>query len=282
MTANNSATLFVCSRPRKLKEQFLSSLKLKNTPQPGLLHPASWLQTHAPSVQAATRSWFWVSLSNLTSDKTLSGKMLQLIDCAHALGPMSAQATDSGSSRKIPHLEVHGGHVKRSRLLGACFSRRSVSHCGHSREYALHLQIPHHKTDTGDSALWQSNCLFCVQSQPQRSWRRSFRCSGGILVLFIALVVAGLSIPAVDSMPLMSLRLFPAFFHSASLSPCLISWSHQLFGSVQQSQVETALPREERRGLPVPTHPLQYAVYCSRWPITTTIRITTPNTFQLR
>ena len=41
---------------------------------------------------------------------------------------------------------------------------------------------------------------------------------------------ASWSTPAVDSMPLMSLRLFSALFHSASLSPCLISWSHQHSG----------------------------------------------------
>ena len=81
-----------------------------------------------------------------------------------------------------------------------------------------------------DSTPWQSNCLFCVQTKPQRSLRRSFRCSSGILVPFIALVVASLSMPAVDSMPLVSRRLLPAFLHSARRSPCLISWSHQLSG----------------------------------------------------
>ena len=131
MRANDSARLLVCSRPGKVKEQFLLSLMLKNTPQPALLNLESWIQTHAPSVQATTQSWFWVSLSNLASDKTLSGKVSQRIDCAHALGPLSAQATDSGSSRNMPHLEAHSGYVKRSRLLGACFLRRSVSHRGH-------------------------------------------------------------------------------------------------------------------------------------------------------
>ena len=42
---------------------------------------------------------------------------------------------------------------------------------------------------------------FCLQTQSHRSSRRSFRCSGGILVPFTALVVASLSMPAVDSMP---------------------------------------------------------------------------------
>ena len=50
----NSARLSVCSRPGKVKEQFLLSLMLKNTPQPALLNLESWLQTHAPSVQATT------------------------------------------------------------------------------------------------------------------------------------------------------------------------------------------------------------------------------------
>ena len=190
---------------------FLSSLMLKNSPQPPPLHLASWLQTHAPSVEATTQSWFWVSVSNLTSDKTLSGKVLQLIDCAHALGPTSAQATDSGSSGKIPRWPRQAITVAWSFLLEAKrFSPRALPE--HMR---FIFRSPQNRR-RGDSALWQSNCLFCVQTQLQRSSRRSFRCSGGILVLFIALVVASLSIPAVDSMPLMSLRLFPAFFHSAS------------------------------------------------------------------
>ena len=86
MTANNSARLLVYSRPGEVKEQFLSSLMLKNTPQPALLNLESWLQTRTPSVQATVQSWFWVSLSNLASDKTLSAKVLQQIDCAHAFG----------------------------------------------------------------------------------------------------------------------------------------------------------------------------------------------------
>ena len=154
MRANNSARLLVCSRPGKVKEQFLSSLMLKNTPATCSSEPRVLLQTHAPSVQAMTQSWFWVSLSNLTSDKTLSGKVLQRIDCAHALGSLSAQATDSGSSRNMPHFEVQA----------KLFPPRAPP-----RAYALHLQVPHHKTDRGDSALWQSNCLFCVQTQSQEA-----------------------------------------------------------------------------------------------------------------
>ena len=42
-------------------------------------------------------------------------------------------------------------------------------------------------------------------------------------VLFNALMVAILSMPAVGSMPLMSPRLFPALLHSASRMSCLIS-----------------------------------------------------------
>ena len=109
---------------------------------------------------------------------------------------------------------------------------------GTSRAYALHLQVPHHKKrHRGDPLSGSQTASFCVQTQPQRSSRRSFRCSGEILVLFITFVVASLSKPAVDSMPLMSLRLFSAFFHSASLSPCLIS--PPTFGTVQQSQVKS-------------------------------------------
>ena len=123
---------------------------------------------------------------------------------------LSAQTTDSGSSRKVPHLEVLGGHVKRSRLLGACLSRRSASHLGHLQRMCSSSSgsSPQNRY-RGNPAPWQSNCLFCVQTQPQRGSRRSSRFSGGILVLFIALVVA----------PHMSLRLFPAFLLSASRSP---------------------------------------------------------------
>ena len=199
MTANSFARLFVYSRPGKVKEQFLSSLMSKNTPQSDLLNLASWLQTHVPSVQTTTLSLFLVSLSNLSSERTLSCKKLQLNGCARVLGPMSVQTTDSGSSRKIPHLEVHGGHVKQSRLLGACFSRRSVSHRGHlQRMCSSSSGSSPQKRHKGDSALWQSNGLFSVQTQPQRSSRRSLRCSGGILKPVIALTATSLSISVVD------------------------------------------------------------------------------------
>ena len=51
------------------------------------------------------------------------------------------------------------------------------------------------------SALWQSNCLFYVQTQLQRSSRRLFFCPGGILVLFNGSMMAILSMPAVDCTP---------------------------------------------------------------------------------
>ena len=97
---------------------------------------------------------------------------------------------------------------------------------GTARACVLHLQVLHHKKDTSVIRLCdrQPNCLFfCVQTQPQRSSRRLFFCSGSSLLLFSALAVVNLSTPAVDSEPLMSRRLVPAFFHSASRRPCLIS-----------------------------------------------------------
>lgn len=195
------------------------------------------------------------------------------------------QATDSGSSRNMPHFGVHGGHVKRSRLLGACFSRRSVSHRGHLQSVCSSSSgSSPQKGHRGDSAHWQSNCLFCVQTQPQRSSRRSFRCSGEILVLFMSLVVASVSTPAMDSMPLMSLRLFTAFFPFGKPQSLPDLVEPPAFGAVQQSQVGTPFSREKRRRLPVPTHPMQHAVYSSHWPIARliTVRIAAPNTLQLR
>ena len=101
MTANNSAPFLVCSRPGKVKEQFLLSLMLKNTPQPALLNLESWLQTHAPSVQATTQSWFWFPsrISRLTRHclaKCFNGSSVHM----HS-APLSAQAADSGSSRSV-------------------------------------------------------------------------------------------------------------------------------------------------------------------------------------
>ena len=159
MAADNSARLLVCTRPGKAREQFLLSSMLKNTPQPALLNLESWLQTHAPSVQAATQSWFWVSLSNLASDKTLSGKVSQRIDCAHALAPLSAQATDSRSSRKIPHLEVNGALVSR----GEPFPSE-----GTSRAYALQLQVPHHKKETEGISLSGSQTASLVSKHSHK------------------------------------------------------------------------------------------------------------------
>ena len=103
---------------------------------------------------------------------------------------------------------------------------------------------------SGDSALWQSNSLFCVQTQPQRSSRTSFRCLGGILVLFTTLVVARLSMPAVGldaSHVVTSVSRFFRFGKPQSL-PDLVE--PPAFGTVQQSQVVTPLSREERRSLP--------------------------------
>ena len=105
----------------------------------------------------------------------------------------------------------------------------SFSHCGHRQSmWSSSSDSSPQKRNIGESALWQSKGLFCVQTQPQRSSRRFFFCSGVIMMLFKALMVAILSMPAVDSLPLMSPRLFPALLHSASSMPCLSSCSHQL------------------------------------------------------
>ena len=205
---------------------------LKNTPQPALLNLESWLQTHAPSVQSTTQSWFWVSLRNLASDKTLSVKVSQRIDCARALGPLPAKATDSGSSRNMPHFEVHGGHVKRSRLLGASFSRRSVSYRGHLQSICSSPSgsSPQKKTQRGFRSLAVKLPLFVSKHSHKGAHRDRFVAREESWYCSSLFVVASLSMPAVDSVPLMSLRLFPAFFNTASLNPCLISWSHQFSG----------------------------------------------------
>ena len=132
----------------------------------------------------------------ISSARTFSGKVLQPMDSGCALTPASAQ-----------------GRFHTSRCTVAMPS-----------DLACFLLVRHgEESHTGESALLQSKCLFRVQTHPQRSSRRLFFCSGGILVLFNALVVANLSMPAVASMPLMSRLLVPAFFHSARRSPCLIS-----------------------------------------------------------
>ena len=95
---------------------------------------------------------------------------------------------------------------------------------GTARARVLRLQVLHHKKDTSVIRLCDNQTVFffCVQTQPQRSSRRLFFCSGSSLLLFSALVVANLSTPAADSMPLMS-RLVPGFFHSAGRRLCMIS-----------------------------------------------------------
>ena len=91
------------------------------------------------------------------------------------------------------------------------------------------------KDTTSRGARWPRQAirvklpLFVSKTQP-RSSRRSFRCSGGIFVLFIALVVASLSMPAVDSMPLMSPPAVTRFSPFSKTQSCLISCSHQLSG----------------------------------------------------
>ena len=66
-----------------------------------------------------------------------------------------------GSQRKLPHREVHGGHSKRSRLLGA--RRRRASHCGIAKGCGLpsFSGSSPQKRYIGESALWQSK-LSCL------------------------------------------------------------------------------------------------------------------------
>ena len=144
-----------------------------------------------------------------------------------------------------------------------------------TREYALHPQVLHHKKGHRRvSALWQSNCLFCVQTQPQRSSRSSLRCSGsGEIVDACHGFDASHVVASVSS--------FSPFGKPQSL-PDLVK--PPAFRTLQQSQVRAPFPHEERGCLPVPTHPLQNAVLRSHGPIThfSTIRIATPNSLKLR
>ena len=90
--------------------------------------------------------------------------------------------------------------------------------------------------------------------------------------------------PAMDSMPLMSLRVFPAFspFGKPQSLPDVVE--PPAFKTIQQSQVRGPFPHEEGWCLPVPTHPLQCAVQRSHQPIThfSTIRIATSSSLTIR
>ena len=84
---------------------------------------------------------------------------------------------------------------------------------------------------TSVSLLGDNQTVLSVSRRNRREARASLLlCSGCILVLFNALMVAILSMPAADSMRQKSRRLFPALLHSANCVPCLISSSHQLSG----------------------------------------------------
>ena len=105
-----------CKRPvaipptvvRLLTPRHNERATLKKTPQPALRNLASCLQT--PD-HATTLSLIRFSRSNLPSAGTFLGKVLQLTNSGCAQVTAWAQAT---AQRKIPHLEVHGGHAKRS------------------------------------------------------------------------------------------------------------------------------------------------------------------------
>ena len=176
---------------------------------------------------------FGFPLSNLESDKTVSAKCLQLIHCAqYTRLPV------------CPRLHIRGPPERCHIFEGARWPPQAITVA-----WRLFLEAkrfpprapPEHMLFTtssspqnghrGDSALRQSNCLFVSKHSHNEAhgdrfvaWEECWYCSS-------LWWVASLSTPAVDSMPLMSLRLFPRFvYHSASLSPCLISWSQQLSG----------------------------------------------------
>ena len=167
----------------------------------------------------------------------------------------------------MPHFEVHGGHVKRSRLLGDCFSKRSVSHRGTSRAYALHQKfLTTERTQRRFRSPAVKLPLLCPNTATMKLTEivsllgrnvgtvRHF--GGGQLVN----ASSGLDASHVVNV------CFPLCFHSASLSPCLISWSQQLSGPSSSLKWRRSSLVKSVGGLPVPTHPLQHAVYCSHWP----------------
>ena len=104
------------------------------------------------------------------------------------------------------------GHVMRSRLLGACFSMRSVSHRGHLQSICSSSSgsSPHNR-HSGIPLSGSQTASFVSKHIHKEAHEDRFLGREEILVLLITLVVASLSMPTVDSMPLMSLRLFPAF-----------------------------------------------------------------------
>ena len=95
--------------------------------------------------------------------------------------------------------------------------------CGHR------LQVLHHKRGTSVSLLGGGQTVFSVS---RRSRRETHECWLSALAVSwrCSMMVAILSTPAVDSMPLMWRQVFPALLHSASRMPCLISCSHKLSG----------------------------------------------------
>ena len=105
-----------------------------------------------------------------------------------ALIPASVKATASGSSRKIPHLEVHGGHAKRSFLVLVSHDEESPT-AGSAKACGLRVS----------RLCGNESAFFGLQTQPQRSSPTLFFCSGGIFVLFSALMAVNLSTPAVGS-----------------------------------------------------------------------------------
>ena len=131
----------------------------------------------------------------------------------------------------------------------------------------------------GESPLWQSNCLSVSRHNRREAREGCFSTMAVILVLLNALMMAFVSVPAVDSVPLMSPPLLPALLQSASRMPCLISSSHQL--SSQSSGHKEG--RASRARGQVPAHLTKNAVEYSHWSIAhrLTVRMTVPDTLGL-
>ena len=153
-----------------------------------------------------------------------------------------------------------------------------------SRECALHLQVPHHKTDTEGIPLSgsQTACFVSKHSHKEAGGDHfaarvvSWYCSS------LWLWQACRCLPWIRCLSVVaSLSRFSPLGKTQSLPDLM---EPPAFRSIQQSQVRSPLSREEGWRLPMPTHPLQYAVQCSHRPIThfSAIRTVTPNSLKLR
>ena len=185
------------------------------------------------------------------------------------------------SARCLPR--QHGGHVKRSRLLGACFSaKRFPPRAPPDHVLFIFRFLTTKQTQRGFRSLavelpllfpnTATKKLTEIVSLLGRNLGTVHPFGGGQLVDASSGLDASHVVTSFSSY-------FP--FGKPQSLPDLVEPA--AFGTVQQSRVGALLSREERRSLPVPSHLLQHAVYCGRWPIThfITIRMAAPNTLQL-